>query len=178
MCSAERSGRYFYTMCQTLMRREPQLSPPSMATARPNQVLLPSSSGTHGTTKAHRGSKSQCPIPAVLCWVRTVPLGTRGWRGAGTWQQLRRGPAWRGASAVTRRAARDTNLCYTCARSLLFGVFSAFSLLKGKKAQEVPGELWDAPPVLCVLSSNGPMRCHGAQGWGTARLLLPRCSST
>lgn len=166
-------------MCQTPMRRrEPQPSPPSMATARPNRVLLPSSSGTHGTTKAHRGSKSQCPIPAVLCWVRTVPLGTQGWSGAGTWQQLRKGPAGRGVSTVIRRAAQDTNPRCTCARSLSFGVFSAFSLLKGKKAQEVPGELWDAPPDLCVLSSNGPMRCHGAQGWGTACLLLPRCSST
>lgn len=52
-CSAERSGGYFYTMCQTLTRRrEPRPSPPSTATERPDRALL-SSSGTHCTAKGH-----------------------------------------------------------------------------------------------------------------------------
>lgn len=144
-----------------------------MAMARLDRALL-------WDSLHHEGPRRQqvpVPRPAVLCWVRAVPQGMQGWRGAGTRQQPRRGsslgPPW-------------VNPCWMLPLLGFFfvGFFFHFYPSQGEKAQEVPGELWDASPILCVPSGDSPP-WHGAaegwravpRGWGTAHLLLPRGSS-
>lgn len=147
MCSAERSGGYFYTMCQTPRRRrrrkELRPSPPSMAIGRPDQALLPFSSGT---TKGHR--ESQCLIPAALCWVRAK---SQGWRDAGTQHQPRRGPAWRGMSRVVHLTAQDTDPHCTHTHSLFVWVFPLFPFSRGKSPRGAWKTAGCFPSPLCAL---------------------------
>lgn len=120
----ERSAGYFYTMCQTpVKRKDPCQSPLCVTTTWPDP-------------------------PGII--TAQVALG----------QQVQEPAQW----------------CHTAWDTILHGahVYLPFHFLpsQGEKAQQAPGELQDAPAVFGCSLAMAPV----AQGWGTACLLLPRCS--
>lgn len=180
MCSAERSGGYFYTMCQTPMRRrESQPSPPPMAIVKPDRALLPSSGGTHHTTDGHGSSEPSAPHSSGALLGQSCPTGLAGLEGCRDLAGPRRG------SSTGRCQHTGTSCCPgrqptlpICTLPLFrfFPTFSPFS--RGKKPKgclEISRMLLHR---LHALQQWSPAVSRGPEGWGTAHRLLPRCSNT
>lgn len=158
MCSAERSGGYFYTMCQTPMRRrELRPSPPSMAMVRTDPALLQD-------PLQHKGPWQQrvpVPHPSGALLGQSHPTGHTGPRGC-------RGPA-----AAEKGVQTGTTMHEPMLHMCMLPLFIPHTLLPSSrgKAQEVPRELRDVYPILCVPSGNSPPWHGAARGWQA----VPQC---